>query len=33
LSLRSPIDGMIALCMALDRAEQRPESVRLLVWL
>ena len=28
-----PIDALIALCMALERAEQRPEPVRLLGWL
>lgn len=27
------IDGLIALCMALERAEHRPEPVRLLGWL
>lgn len=33
---RSPddaIDGLIALCMALERAENRPAPVRLLGWL
>ena len=29
----SNIDGLVALCMALERAEQRPEPVRLLGWL
>jgi phage terminase large subunit-like protein len=29
----SPIDALVALCMALDRVEQRPEPVRLLGWL
>jgi hypothetical protein len=29
----SPIDGLIALCMALDRAEQRQEPARLVGWL
>jgi len=29
----SPIDGLIALCMALERCESRPEPVRLLGWL
>jgi phage terminase large subunit-like protein len=29
----SPIDGLIALCMALDRAEQRPEPARLVGFL
>lgn len=27
------IDGIVALCMALDRAEQRPEPARLLGWI
>jgi hypothetical protein len=29
----SPIDGLIALAMALDRAEQRVEPARLVGWL
>ncbi len=28
----APIDGLIALCMALDRAEQRAEPARLVGW-
>jgi hypothetical protein len=28
----APIDGVIALCMALDRCEHKPERVRLLGW-
>ncbi len=29
----SPIDGLVALCMALDRAEQRPEPARFIGWI
>jgi hypothetical protein len=30
---RAQIDALIALAMAVERAEQRPEPVRLLGWL
>jgi len=30
---RTNIDGIIALCMALDRLEDQPEPVRLVGWL
>jgi len=32
-SLRTHIDAMIALCMAVERAEYQPEPVELLGWL
>jgi hypothetical protein len=32
-SSEDAIDGLVALCMALERAENRPESVRLVGWL
>ncbi len=28
-----PIDGVVALCMAVDRAQHRAEPVRLLGWI
>ena len=28
----SPVDSLVALCMASERAEHRPEPVRLLGW-
>ena len=30
---RTHIDGVIALCMALERAEHKPEPVELIGWL
>jgi hypothetical protein len=31
--LRTPNDGIVALAMALDRLENRPEPLRLIGWL
>ncbi len=28
-----PIDGVVALCMAIDRSQYQPEPVRLLGWI